>query len=120
MSKRIWLGAVLVCLLLVHLFAFYRIPTEYYLRHAEWFSTPLADILDICLLAGAASLLLTLPLSYALLRRIPNAAALIYISLTLTFLGVNALFGQSDPRIDEQFNRIDLEAACRYSEKHIQ
>jgi drug/metabolite transporter (DMT)-like permease len=119
MSKRFWFLTALVCLAFFHVFAWYRIPfhvfawyripVQYYLRHSQDFATPLAELAQTSLLLGCGSLLITLIASYFILLRIRKLAAILAITLTLTFWVIYSLFGQFDPLVDENFARIDLE-----------
>ena len=109
MSKRSWFCTAFVSLLFVHVFAWYKIPVEVYLRSSETLATPLVELAGRSLIFGAFSLLISVLASYFVFLPLRKPAATILLALTVTFWIIYSLFGQLDPVIDKNFQRIDLE-----------
>lgn len=109
MKKRSWFVSAFISLAFVHVFAWYRVPVQFYLRHSEDFATPLPQLANTSVMFGALSLLVTVSVSYFVFLAVRKPAAVVFTSLAFTFWIINSLFGQFDPVIDDNFQRVDLE-----------
>ena len=119
MSKRTWLFSAGISLIFVHVFAWYVIPVEFYLRHADSFETTLSEMANTSLRIGLASFFILLAASYFVFLRVRKPAAMIFIALAATFWIVYSLFGHNDPTIDLNFERVDLERSRAVIESGI-